>query len=80
MLINVLSFGVAKDIVGHRNIKVECNESTTVKTLKERLFADYPDLSRLKRLAIAVNDEYVGEDTEILERDEIVLIPPVSGG
>ncbi len=80
MLINILSFGVAKEIVGQRNIRLECSDDMTVRALRERLFDDFPDLKRLKKLAVAINDEYVGEDAIIRENDEIILIPPVSGG
>ena len=80
MLINVLSFGVAREIVGQQNIRLECEENLTVKILRARLFNDFPDLKRLKKLAIAVNDEYVGEETIINDKDEVILIPPVSGG
>ena len=31
-------------------------------------------------LRIAVNQEYVKDDTELYDGDEIVLIPPVQGG
>lgn len=80
MLINVLSFGVAKEIVGQRNFKLECSNDMTVRALRERLFDNFPDLKRLKKLAIAVNDEYVSEETIINDNDEVILIPPVSGG
>jgi len=51
-----------------------------VKELKEKLTIDYPKMKALTSLLIAVNEEY-GDETHILsERDEIALIPPVSGG
>ena len=31
-------------------------------------------------LRIAINQEYVKDDTELKDGDEIVLIPPVQGG
>ena len=31
-------------------------------------------------LRIAVNQEYVKDDTELYDGDEVVLIPPVQGG
>jgi molybdopterin synthase sulfur carrier subunit len=40
----------------------------------------YPNLKGLKSLLIAVNNEYAEDSVELLESDEIALIPPVSGG
>lgn len=80
MFISILSFGVAKDIVGQQNMRFEFEGELTVGTLRERLFDNFPDLKRLKKLAIALNDEYVSEEVIIKENDEIILIPPVSGG
>ena len=31
-------------------------------------------------LRVAVNQEYVKDDTELYDGDEVVLIPPVQGG
>lgn len=80
MKINVLSFGIAKDIVGERIVKIQLDNILTVGDLRQKLFRDFPDLRKLKKLAIAVNDEYASDDLSITEKDEIVLIPPVSGG
>ena len=41
---------------------------------------EYPALKKLTSLRVAVNEEYVEGSHEIMERDEIVLVPPVSGG
>lgn len=35
---------------------------------------------RLSSYLIAVNDEYAGSALAINEKDEIAIIPPVSGG
>src|SRR2546428_9771755 len=41
----------------------------------------YPRLLRLpKPHAFAINEEYVREDYTLRERDELILLPPVSGG
>jgi molybdopterin synthase sulfur carrier subunit len=44
------------------------------------LIEKYPSFQKLSSLRIAVNEEYAEDHTEIKETDEIVLIPPVSGG
>lgn len=75
-----MAFGITKDIVGKTLINFEVPDGISVKELKEKLTENYPKMKALTSLLIAVNEEY-GDDTHILsERDEIALIPPVSGG
>lgn len=80
MKIKVLCFGITRDILGGFEKVVELSQNASVAMLKEKLLTDYPDFEKLKSLRIAVNEEY-GDDTLVIsERDEVVLIPPVSGG
>lgn len=80
MTIEIMAFGITKDIVGKTLFKIELPAGSTVKELKTQLHERYPQMQELKSLLIAVNEEY-GDETHILgERDEVALIPPVSGG
>jgi molybdopterin synthase sulfur carrier subunit len=80
MIIKVLGFGIAKDIFGSRSIEVELGEGATVDQLKQLLDTRYPDLARIRSYMIAVNSEYADGDLLIAANDEVVVIPPVSGG
>ncbi len=80
MKINLLAFGITRDIVGGSEFQFDLAEGATVSELKARLGEQYPPLARLQSLAIAVNGEYAGEEVALKATDEIVLIPPVSGG
>ena len=80
MVLKIMAFGITKDIVGKTLINFEMPDGSSVKELKAQLAAQYPKMQELKSLLIAVNEEY-GDEAHILnERDEIALIPPVSGG
>jgi len=80
MIVEIMAFGITKDIVGQTILNFELPEGSSVKELKEKLAESYPKIQALKSLLIAVNEEY-GDETHILsEKDEIALIPPVSGG
>lgn len=80
MVLEIMAFGITKDIVGKTLLNFELPDGSSVKELKEKLETNYPRMQELKSLLIAVNEEY-GDETHILsERDEIALIPPVSGG
>ena len=76
----IILFGIAKDIVGARELSWPSNQITHVGALKEWLLEQYPQFSDLQSLRIAVNEEYAEDDHLIGPDDEIVLIPPVAGG
>ncbi|NND07375.1 MAG: MoaD/ThiS family protein [Saprospiraceae bacterium] len=80
MKITILAFGIAKDILGARQTTLEIVEPTTAGSIKSTLMEKYPDFIKLKSLALAVNQEYVDDDTLVKDNDELVIIPPVSGG
>lgn len=78
MKIHVKPFGIARDIIGGAR-EMELS-GKTVKDLRRSLLSTYPDLQGLKSLMIAVNKEYADDDLVLSPSDEVVLIPPVSGG
>ena len=79
MTINILAFGIAKDIFGGSAISIELN-GTRIGELKNMLEEKYPRLKQLASYMIAVNNEYANNDLVIKQGDEIAIIPPVSGG
>lgn len=79
MELNLLLFGVTKDIVGGNETRIKI-EGATIGELRVELVRQYPEISRLNSLMIAVNNEYANDDLVLKVEDEIALIPPVSGG
>jgi len=80
MKINLLAFGIAKEVLGKNSIEYQLEDKATVGILKKSLMERYPAFSDLASLKIAVNEAYAQDDREIHENDEVVIIPPVSGG
>jgi len=80
MQIDILAFGVTKDIFGGSAISINLTNDATVYNLKYFLEDKYPRLKQLASYMVAVNDEYALDGDTIHERDEIAIIPPVSGG
>lgn len=80
MKLNVLLFGVAREIVGNNQLALDMSEPATVKSLLGELKQAYPRFNDLQSLMIAVNDEYADHSQPLSEQDEIAIIPPVSGG
>lgn len=80
MKINLLAFGIAREIIGSGEMEFYLEGEARVGKLKEALQARYPAFTDLASLKIAVNEAYARDEQQINEGDEIVIIPPVSGG
>jgi len=80
MKIDVIAFGIAKDILSGNQVTLELNEHSSVADVRQALVDLYPAFQGLASLQLAVNTDYVNDDYLIKENDEVVLIPPVSGG
>ncbi|HHP7240469.1 MAG TPA: MoaD/ThiS family protein [Cyclobacteriaceae bacterium] len=80
MDIKIIAFGIAKDILNARDIKVNLEGDKTIKTLKTELIKKYPEFGKLASLKFAVNEDYQADSFVLNETDEVVIIPPVSGG
>jgi molybdopterin converting factor subunit 1 len=79
MKVNVLAFGIAKDILGTNHLIIDF-EGQNSQDLKESLETQFPRLKQLPAYLIAVNNEYASYATTINNNDEVAIIPPVSGG
>lgn len=80
MNLTVSLFGVAREIVGQPSLQIAAPAGQSAAGLLAELRAQYPALTGLRSLAVAVNNEYAAANVPLHECDEIALIPPVSGG
>lgn len=79
--LELLTFGIARDIIGHAEVTLELNEAvTTVAQLKSLLIVRYPALATLGSFRLAVNEAFAEENDAVRAGDEVAIIPPVSGG
>ena len=79
MQIQLLLFGITRDIIGLNDLTLRVTEGSTVGTLKEKLQLDFPGLNEYN-YSVAVNETYAEESQILNENDTVALIPPVSGG
>ncbi len=80
MRVKIRAFGIAKEIVGGPVSQLDLKDKATISEVKDVLSLKYPDFSTLKKFSIAVNESYQDDDYVVTEGDELVIIPPVSGG
>ena len=81
MEISVRAFASYREAIGSPRLVVDVPDGTTAAGVWQDLARRYPRLERLPQpMAFAVNDAYVDAGTPLQPRDELVLLPPVSGG
>ena len=79
--ISVRAFASYREAIGAHSVRLDVPERSTPVQVWERLLAAYPRLVGLPRPhAFAINEEYVQESYALRELDELILLPPVSGG
>jgi molybdopterin synthase sulfur carrier subunit len=78
--LKLLCFGITKEMVGGFEKTIDLPEKSSVADLLVSLKTQYPELVKLNSLRVAVNEEYAEDSLILNHRDEVVLIPPVSGG
>jgi molybdopterin converting factor subunit 1 len=81
MKIKVKFFAILRERAGTAEVIKEMRDGSTVADLWQALQQDYPQLNVTGiRLLYAVNQNYVNLDSKLTDQDEVVFIPPVSGG
>lgn len=80
MKINILTFGIAREICGATTIELDIPDQCNTVDLMEILRGKYPQFDKLASCLLAVNQEYSFEPVVLQAGDEIAIIPPVSGG
>ena len=80
MKIKLVAYGIARDILKAGSMDVDLKDSETIDDLKQLLVERYPDFGKLQSLRFAVNEDYQDNAYILNPGDEVVIIPPVSGG
>lgn len=80
MTINLIAFGIAKDILGKRKMKIEISDNSQISDLKNTLVEQFPEFGKLAKLSFAINEAYQTDDFRLSANEEVVIIPPVAGG
>ena len=81
MRVRIRLFASLREVVGRSELELELPEGATPEDAWAQLAQRHPPLTaRRRNLAAAVNRRYAGFDSALAAGDEIVFIPPVSGG
>ena len=81
MRVRIRLFAALREAAGQASLELELPEGATPEDAWKALTARYPALApRRASLAASVNRRYVPFDEGLAGGDELVFIPPVSGG
>lgn len=81
LTVQLLCFAQVKDLLGATELHVTLPAGATGRELQQQLAAHDQRLGALLHVSrLAVNCEYVPWDHELRDGDEVVIVPPVSGG
>lgn len=81
MQITIRAFASYREAIGSPRLQLEFPDGATPVQIWEELRESYPKLQAFPRPSgFAVNEEYVSSEAKLRAGDELVLIPPVSGG
>lgn len=77
-MIEILFFAGLQEKLGKDKLLLEEAVGMTISDLRKKLHSTY-ELDTTHAI-VAVNEEYVPDDTVLQDQDVVAFIPPVSGG
>lgn len=81
MKVRLRFFAALREIAGSDELLLEVDPGTSAGGLWDKLTRDYPRMAFYSRsIQVAVNQDFVDRETPLKPNDEVVFLPPVSGG
>jgi molybdopterin synthase sulfur carrier subunit len=79
--VKVKLFAIYQEAYGVSELEWTFQEGEPVEAVRDRILAEHPELESWRdRTRIGLNLQFVNPATPMSHGDEVVLIPPVSGG
>lgn len=79
--VTVKLFAAYQEAYGLPELRLKLPDGSSVAVVGDRLCHEYPELNRWQNLTrYGINLRFAEPDTVLQDGDEVVLVPPVSGG
>jgi len=79
--LSIKLFASLRQAMRSDEIKINIDNEITVSHMKKIVFETFPNLKKLNvPFLVAVNHKFAKDSVVISTKDEVALIPPVSGG
>ena len=80
-MIKVVFFASLREAVGHAEMEISASSTNGLMTvLRGQLSADALTALSAENIRIAVNQELIEGDVDLVQGDEVAFLPPVTGG
>jgi molybdopterin synthase sulfur carrier subunit len=79
--VTVKLFAAYQEACGVSELQLDLERGAVVALVRDRLIEEHPQLAQWRDLTrFGINLQFVEPDQALQDGDEVVLIPPVSGG